>query len=95
MNSSVLLQQPPHDDDDDVFIDDGDEEDELVAPVVIPSSSGGGGIELGSSRAISPEMKEAVREAISELSSEKFACGELDEWSGDVGTLRVEELVDL
>ena len=47
---------------------------------------------FGSSRAISPEMKEAVREAIGELRSEKFA---LYGGSGDVDALRVEELVDL
>jgi len=40
-------------------------------------------------------MKEEVRAAINELISEKFACGEFEEWSGDVDTLRVEELVDL
>ena len=56
------------------------------------SSSGGGVIVSGSSRAISPEMKEVVREAISELNSEKFA---LFGGSGDVDALRVEELVDL
>ena len=48
-------------------------------------------IGLGSSRAISPEMKEAVREKISELSWEKFA---LYGGSGDVDALWVEELVD-
>ena len=47
---------------------------------------------LESSRTISPKMKEAAREAISELSSEKFA---LYGGSGDVDALRVEELVDL